>query len=72
MAPLAASMMAKDPAARPDAAAALDMWRLMRKQTPERHRRWRAKRRDESLLGSVFRDAMVLVSTTIELQLRPS
>ncbi|KAL1937558.1 hypothetical protein VTO73DRAFT_13053 [Trametes versicolor] len=61
LAPLIASMTAKDPAARPDAAAALEAWRLMRKQTPASHRQWRAKGRDESLLGSVFRDALLLL-----------
>ncbi len=61
MAPLVASMMAQDPVARPDAAAALEAWRLMRTQTPAWLRRWRAKGHDESLLSSIFRDALVLV-----------
>ncbi|EIW62127.1 uncharacterized protein TRAVEDRAFT_27493 [Trametes versicolor FP-101664 SS1] len=61
LAPLIASMTVKDPAARPDAAAALEAWRLMRKQTAAGHRQWRAKGRDESLLGSVLRDALLLL-----------
>lgn len=59
--PLAASMTATDPAARPDAAAALEAWRLMRTQIPARQRSWRVKGRDESLLGGVLRDALVMV-----------
>lgn len=72
MAPLIASMMMKDPAARPDAAAALEAWRLMRKQTAASHRQWRAKGRDESLLGSVLRDALLLVSMLAQPDLRLS
>ncbi|KAL1937549.1 hypothetical protein VTO73DRAFT_13044 [Trametes versicolor] len=62
MAPLLTAMTAKDPTARLDAATALEAWRLMRTQTPARQRRWRAQGRDESLLGSVFRDVLVLLS----------
>lgn len=69
LAPLIASMTAKDPAARPDAAAALETWRLMRKQTAASHRQWRAKGRDESFLGSVFRDALLLVSMAAQYDL---
>lgn len=72
IAPLLASMTAKDPTARPDAATALEAWRLMRTQTPARQRRWRAQGRDESLFGSVFRDVLVLVGVqgSSDLQLR--
>lgn len=65
MAPLIASMTAKNPAARPDAAAALEAWRLVRTQIPLRQRLWRTKGRDESLLGSVFRDTLALVSISL-------
>lgn len=65
MAPLIASMTVKDPSARPDAATALEAWRVMRTLTSTRQRRWRAKGRDESLLGSMFRDASMLVGVLI-------
>ncbi|EIW62129.1 uncharacterized protein TRAVEDRAFT_70311 [Trametes versicolor FP-101664 SS1] len=65
IATLVASMTAEDPSARPNAAAALEAWRLMRQQTPIRQRRWRTKGRDESLLGSIFRDALLLLGSNI-------
>ncbi|KAH9853856.1 kinase-like domain-containing protein [Lenzites betulinus] len=61
--PLVASMTAHDPASRPDAADALRSWRHARSQAYTIQRYWRVRSREESLLGSAFRDVWALVST---------
>lgn len=66
IASLVASMTARDPASRPDAADALKWWRHVRSQAYTIQRYWRVRSREESLLGSVFRDVWALVSSIIQ------
>ncbi|KAH9853864.1 hypothetical protein C2E23DRAFT_98302 [Lenzites betulinus] len=67
IAPLVASMTARDPALRPDAAEALKLWRHARSQAYTIQRYWRVRSRDESLLGSAIRDVWALVCSIIQI-----
>ncbi|KAI0662961.1 kinase-like domain-containing protein [Cubamyces menziesii] len=66
IAPLVASMTATDPQSRPDASTALTAWRSIRDGLSTGQKSWRAKSRNESLLGSMLRDAKNLLTSAVQ------
>ncbi|KAI0334860.1 hypothetical protein GY45DRAFT_1431349 [Cubamyces sp. BRFM 1775] len=66
IAPLVALMTAADPQSRPDALTSLTAWRSIRDSLSPRQKSWRAKPRNESLLGGMFRDAKNLLTSVMQ------
>ncbi|EPT00389.1 hypothetical protein FOMPIDRAFT_1049710 [Fomitopsis schrenkii] len=60
--PIAELMTRSDPDRRPDAAEALQQWRVARRKVPYLQRRWRLRRRDEPLVLGLGSDNIYLMT----------
>ncbi|CDO73978.1 hypothetical protein BN946_scf185043.g27 [Trametes cinnabarina] len=65
IAPLVTSMTETDPILRPKVSEALDAWRIMQQDIPEKQKSWRVKPRNESTLECLFKDAVMLFKSTV-------